>query len=99
LAAYRIAQEALNNAVQHAQAENVTVRVRCDEDSLTLSIFDDGVGFELPTRPDLLTRAGHFGLLGMRERATLLGGSFRIHTAPGGGTRVTVHLLASPSAS
>jgi signal transduction histidine kinase len=99
LAAYRIAQEALNNAVQHARAENVTVRVRCDSDGLALSVVDDGVGFELPPRPDLLTQDGHFGLLGMRERATLLGGSFRIHTAPGEGTRVTVRLPAYPSAS
>jgi signal transduction histidine kinase len=95
LAAYRIAQEALNNALQHARAENITVRVRCDSDGVTLSVGDDGVGFELPPRPDLLTQAGHFGLLGMRERATLLGGSFRIHTAPGEGTRATVRLPAS----
>jgi signal transduction histidine kinase len=99
LAAYRIAQEALNNALQHARAENVTVRVRCDSDGLMLSVVDDGAGFELPPRPDLLTRDGHFGLLGMRERATLLGGSFRIHTAPDEGTRVTVRLPAHPSAS
>jgi signal transduction histidine kinase len=95
LAAYRIAQEALNNALQHARAENITVRVRCDSVGVTLSVGDDGVGFELPPRPDLLTQAGHFGLLGMRERATLLGGSFRIHTAPGEGTRATVRLPAS----
>jgi two-component system sensor histidine kinase DegS len=99
LAAYRIAQEALNNALQHAQAENITVRVRCDSDALALSVIDDGVGFELPARPDLLTQAGHFGLLGMRERATLLGGSFRIHTAAGEGTHVFVHLPARLSAS
>jgi two-component system sensor histidine kinase DegS len=98
LAAYRIAQEALHNALQHARAESITIRVRCDSDGLALSVIDDGVGFELPPRPDLLTRAGHFGLLGMRERATLLGGSFRVHTAPGKGTRVTVRLPASPAA-
>jgi two-component system sensor histidine kinase DegS len=99
LAAYRIAQEALNNALQHAQAENITVRVRCDSDSLTLSVIDDGVGFELPARPDLFTGAGHFGLLGMRERATLLGGSFRIRTAAGEGTHISVLLPARLSAS
>jgi two-component system sensor histidine kinase DegS len=97
LAAYRIAQEALNNALQHARAENVTVRVRCDTDGLMLAVVDDGEGFELPPRPDLLTRDGHFGLLGMRERATLLGGVFRIDTAPGEGTRITVHLPAQSS--
>ncbi len=92
LAAYRIAQEALNNAVQHAQAQHVSVRVRCDADGLTLSVIDDGVGFELPLRPDLLTHAGHFGLVGIQERVTRLGGTLQIHTAPGEGTRVTVRL-------
>jgi signal transduction histidine kinase len=99
LAAYRIAQEALNNALQHAQADNITLSVRCDSGGLELSVVDDGVGFELPPRPDVLTQAGHFGLLGMRERATLLGGSFAIGAAAGGGTRVTVRLPACPPAS
>jgi signal transduction histidine kinase len=99
LAAYRIAQEALNNALQHAGAENITVRVRCDGAGVTLEVQDDGVGFDLPPRPDLLTQAGHFGLLGIRERATLLGGSFRIQTGPGEGTRLTVRLPAFPPTS
>jgi two-component system sensor histidine kinase DegS len=97
LAAYRIAQEALNNAVQHARAETITVRVRSSTEGLDLSVVDDGVGFDLPPRPDVLTKAGHFGLLGMRERATLLGGSLRIETAPGEGTRVTAELPSQPS--
>lgn len=94
LAAYRITQEALTNALQHAEAEHITVRVLCDREGLTLSIADDGVGFVLPSRPDLLTKARHFGLLGMRERTVRLGGSFRVQTAPGEGTRVVVHLPA-----
>ncbi|MGD2104933.1 MAG: histidine kinase [Anaerolineae bacterium] len=98
LAAFRIAQEALNNALQHAQAEEIIVRVRCEGEGLNLSVVDDGVGFRLPARPDLLTQAGHFGLMGMRERSTLLGGAFRVDTAPGQGTRVTVNLPAQPSA-
>jgi signal transduction histidine kinase len=92
LAAYRIAQEALNNAVQHAQAQHITVRVQCREDGLILSVDDDGVGFDLPRRPDLLTRSGRFGLISMRERATLLGGRLQIQSAPGQGTHVTAHL-------
>jgi two-component system sensor histidine kinase DegS len=97
LAAYRIAQEALNNAVQHAQADEIIVRVHSTPEGLTLSVSDDGVGFDLPPRPDVLTQAGHFGLLGMRERATLLGGSFHIDTGPGAGTRVTARLPSQPS--
>jgi signal transduction histidine kinase len=96
LTAYRIAQEALNNATQHAQAQNIAVRVHSDPEGLTLSVTDDGVGFTLPPRPDLLTQAGHFGLVGMQERATRLGGTLRIHTAPGEGTRVTVRLPDQP---
>ena len=92
LTAYRIVQAALNNAIQHAQAQNIVVRVRCDPDGLALSVVDDGVGFTLPPGPDILTRAGHFGLVGMQERATRVGGTLQVHTAPGEGTRVTVRL-------
>jgi len=97
LAAYRIAQEALTNALQHAQAHHVVVRVRCEPDGLTLSVADDGVGFDLPPQPDLLTQAGHFGLVGMRERAAQAGGTFQVRTAPGTGTQITVHLPGQPS--
>ena len=96
LAAYRIAQEALNNALQHAHAQNIVVRVRSDPQGLTLSVTDDGVGFTLPPRPDLLTQAGHFGLVGMRERATRAGGTLQVHTAPGEGTQVAVNLPGHP---
>ncbi len=97
LAAYRIAQEALSNALQHAQAQNIVLRVRCDPEEVTVCVADDGVGFTLPPRPDLLTQAGHFGLVGMRERATRLGGTLEVHTAPGKGTQVTLHLPGQPS--
>ena len=92
LAAYRIAQEALNNALQHAQAQNIVVRVRYDLEGLSLSVADDGVGFTLPPRPDLLTQAGRFGLVGMQERATRVGGALHVRTTPGEGTQVTVRL-------
>jgi signal transduction histidine kinase len=98
LAAYRIAQEALNNAVQHAQAQNIAIHVRYDPAGLTLSVADDGVGFKLPPSPDLLTGAGHFGLVGLRERVTQLGGTLEVHTAPDEGTRIVVHLPDRPSA-
>ena len=92
LAAYRIIQEALNNALQHARAHSIIVRVRCNPEEVVLSVTDDGVGFSLPQRPDMLTQAGHFGLVGMRERAILQGGSLYIHTAPGEGTQITARL-------
>jgi signal transduction histidine kinase len=99
LAAYRIAQEALNNAVQHAHAQHIVVRVGCAPEGLTLSVADDGVGFTLPVRPDVLTRADHFGLVGMQERATRLGGALKVDTTPGTGTRITVHLPAPAPAA
>ena len=92
LAAYRIAQEALNNALQHAHAQTIVVRVQAVPERLILSVTDDGVGFTLPSRPDLLTEAGHFGLLGIRERASLLGGTVEFRTTLGGGTEVLVEL-------
>jgi signal transduction histidine kinase len=97
LAAYRVAQEALRNAVEHAQATYITLHVQCQDDTLCLTVTDDGVGFVLPDQPQALTREGHFGLLGMQERVTQLGGTFRIDTAPGQGTRVTVYLTNRPA--
>ncbi|MBU0702413.1 MAG: ATP-binding protein [Chloroflexi bacterium] len=90
------AQEALNNALQHAHAQNIHVRVRCDQEELLLSVTDDGVGFTLPPRPDLLTQAGHFGLIGMEERAARLGGTFHVRATPGKGTQVTARLPGLP---
>jgi signal transduction histidine kinase len=98
LAAYRVAQEALRNAVEHAQATHITVHVQCEDDTLRLTVTDDGVGFVLPDQPQALTREGHFGLLGMQERVTQLGGTFRIDTAPAQGTRVVVYLTNGPAA-
>jgi signal transduction histidine kinase len=96
LAAYRIVQEALSNALQHAHAQDIVVRVRSDPQGLALSVTDDGLGFTLPPGPDLFTQAGHFGLVGMRERATLLGGTLQIHTALGQGTQVVIYLPGHP---
>ena len=92
LAAYRIAQEAVNNAVEHARAKNIVIRVHCGQDKLTLTVTDDGIGFDLPPRPDSLTQVGRFGLLGMHERAILLGGSVRLISEPGKGTQVIAQL-------
>jgi signal transduction histidine kinase len=97
LAAYRVAQEALRNAVEHAQATHITLRVQCRDSRLQLTVTDDGVGFVLPDQPQALTREGHFGLLGMQERVTQLGGTFHIDTAPGQGTRVEVSLSNQPA--
>lgn len=86
LALYRIAQEALNNARRHAQTNNISVEFHFDRNQATLKVHDDGVGFNLPAQLKDLTRIGHFGLMGMRERAQLVDGQLKITSAPGNGT-------------
>jgi signal transduction histidine kinase len=92
LAAYRIVQEALNNAIQHACASQIWVAVRFEDAHLALSVQDNGQGFEAPALPDTLARQGHFGLMGIQERALLYGGQISIRSVPGAGTTVSVHL-------
>ena len=83
----RIAHEALTNVVKHAQARRVEVRLAYDERTLTLSIRDDGRGFDPQAAAGIST--GHFGLAGIRERASLLG-QLQLDAQPGRGTEVTV---------
>jgi signal transduction histidine kinase len=85
VALYRIAQEALNNAAKHAEASQVEVRFRCDADQATLSIDDDGQGFDVDNIPP-----GHFGLGIMQERAVSVGAVLEIESEIGVGTRIRV---------
>jgi signal transduction histidine kinase len=94
MAAYRITQEALNNVAQHAQASQVTLTVDFSDEGLTLTVEDDGIGFVVPEQPADLTSNGHFGLMGMRERALLYGGHLEIRPASGQGTKLIVYLPA-----
>jgi signal transduction histidine kinase len=88
---YRVAQEALSNVARHAQAHRVDLRLAWDASSgrLDLAVQDDGCGFALGAIEDL-TGQGHFGLAGIRERAALIGGEWRLESAPGQGTAVRV---------
>jgi signal transduction histidine kinase len=85
---YRIAQEALNNALKHAAATLVTVRLKASAEAVDLEIMDNGVGFDSNALRD---RAG-MGLANMQERAERLGGSFALYTAPDRGTTIKIHL-------
>lgn len=87
LAAFRIAQEAVNNVIRHADARKLLLTLDFDGGGLCLRVVDDGRGFD-PTVPDTQLQAGHLGLLGMRERAALAGGRLTVHSAPGQGTTV-----------
>jgi PAS domain S-box-containing protein len=86
---YRIAQEALNNIAKHARAENVDVILERRPDFVSLIIEDDGVGFEQP--PAGSPHQG-FGLLGMQERAALVGATVQIESAAGEGTTIIVRM-------
>jgi signal transduction histidine kinase len=92
LTAFRIVQQAVRNVVDHAAASLVDIHIDFDTDGLTLVVQDDGRGFDVPEMPSDLTRAGHFGVMGMRERAMLYGGRLTIASAPGHGTTVTAWL-------
>lgn len=83
---YRIAQEALNNALKHAAAGSVTVRIRVAEGRAEIEIVDDGRGFDLSSK----SQQDGVGLISMRERARKLGGSLHMVSAPGQGTCVSV---------
>ncbi|MCL4503912.1 MAG: PAS domain S-box protein [Deltaproteobacteria bacterium] len=83
-AAYRIAQEALTNVIRHAQASCVNVVLQGDNGSLSLAVTDNGRGFN----PAELSEREGLGLLGMRERASLAGGSFSVNSSTGQGTWV-----------
>jgi signal transduction histidine kinase len=81
---YRVAEEALNNIVRHAHAHNVTLTLERTTAALTLTIHDDGCGFD----PSQTPPNGHYGLVGMKERAALINASFQIESQPGHGTMV-----------
>ncbi|MDQ3510765.1 MAG: sensor histidine kinase [Pseudomonadota bacterium] len=81
---FRVAQEALNNAVKHARASHVLLRLVARAGMLQLQIVDDGRGCE----PELALQAGGSGLGGMRERLRLHGGRLELHSSPGNGVRV-----------
>lgn len=87
---FRIAQEALTNAMRHAQATHVSVTLRMHEDELVLTVRDDGRGFELEGTLDEVDVGPSIGLVSMRERAHLIGGALEVRSEPGEGTEVRV---------
>lgn len=97
LALYRMAQEALNNINRHAQASQSELKISFTPQDVTLQVCDDGKGFEVPKSPAEFAPSGHFGLLGLHERAELIGADLEIRSSSGQGTCLTVTLrLSSP---
>ncbi len=89
---FRIAQEALNNIRKHARASKVTIKLESKDNSIRMTVTDDGQGFEAPERIEGMVSAGRLGLMGMHERARLLNGTLQIKSAPGKGTELTVDI-------
>lgn len=87
---YRMIEEALRNAVRHANAPSIAVTIAAqesepDQTTLSVAVRDDGAGFDIET-----DQANHFGLLGLREQAELIGAALSVASAPGGGTTVSI---------
>lgn len=87
---FRVAQEALTNALSHAGAQTIAVHLGVSPHDVTLSVEDDGHGFDIAE-----VERGRFGLIGMRERARLLGGQLQVASASGEGTRLVVRVPTS----
>lgn len=87
---FRILQESLSNVAKHAQASRVDIILAKRRNSLSLVVEDDGIGFERDNKEK------SFGLLGIRERALMMGGKARVSSMPGKGTRVSVSIPDSP---
>lgn len=89
-ALFRILQEALTNIARHAQSREIRVWIQASSEGTLLEVLDDGIGFDAQAR----RIRNSFGLLGMRERASMCGGEFRLQSVPGQGTRISVWIPA-----
>jgi PAS domain S-box-containing protein len=89
---FRIAQEALSNVRRHSKASAVGMSIDIDDAALTLMINDDGGGFSIPDRASELVQSGKLGIVGMRERARLVGGTLIVQSEPGKGTKITLRV-------
>lgn len=95
IACFRVAQESVTNVLRHAAASRIDVHVGRVANHLSLSITDDGCGFDPSTLDDAAAH-GHLGVLGMRERIRARGGQFRLTSTPGRGTTVEIEVDVPP---
>jgi signal transduction histidine kinase len=91
-ALYRIMQEALNNVAKHARARHANIVIQRQSDHVAFLVDDDGVGFD--TEQAFAAHDRRLGLVGMRERASLLGGTLDVESQPGRGTTVIARIPA-----
>ncbi len=92
IAVYRVAQEALSNAVKHSDVKEAELTIRIENETLELTVADKGTGFSFEGVHNRTDADKHFGLMNMRERIELLGGAFTITTSPGEGTTITANV-------
>ncbi|MEW6503842.1 MAG: sensor histidine kinase [Chloroflexota bacterium] len=92
LSLYRIAQEALNNTIKHANATHASLTISYSPSEIVLEIIDNGLGFTVPQSPTEFAAQGHFGLLGIYERSILIGAQLEIYSSTSNGTRLLVRL-------
>jgi PAS domain S-box-containing protein len=95
IACFRVVQEALTNVVRHARAQHVWIELNQHEGSVELVVRDDGAGFDVTRTIERAASGGNLGLLGMRERVEILGGSLEIDSQSGEGTRIRILLPLS----
>jgi len=89
---FRVAQEAVNNVLRHADAKNVSIRLWPEHEQMCLEVKDDGRGFDVERSNGEAVSKKRLGLLGIRERVSLVGGTVKVESAPGSGTSVLVYV-------
>ncbi|MFC1979239.1 histidine kinase, partial [Chloroflexota bacterium] len=97
LTIYRVVQESLNNVKKHSEATSVTVKLQFTNNKVAVDVNDNGKGFNYYQTIRQATAAGHMGLLGMRERALMLGGDLKIRSKVGDGVRINMMLPITSS--
>jgi signal transduction histidine kinase len=95
LAIYRIVQEALNNVARHSEAKSASIQFAFQNGTIDAEIRDDGIGFDLPPNRSRYAVDGLYGLMGMYERADLIGAALTVESEPGSGTSVRLLLPAT----
>jgi two-component system sensor histidine kinase UhpB len=93
---FRITQEAINNILRHSQAHNVTINFSKAGDHILLEVVDDGQGFDPSSVKEQALQLHHIGILGMQERAEVVGGKTKLISEPGSGTRVEIRIPCHP---
>ena len=93
---FRITQEAINNILRHSHAQNVKINLAQQEENIFLEVADDGLGFDPNSVKEEALQLHHIGILGMQERAELVGGRTKLFSEPGRGTRIVISVPFHP---